>query len=1007
MKKKEIIVGLLLLTMPLTSGIAYCSDDGSHLKVEPVGVFEEPKNISEEPVLVGDNVYAKIEIVDGHKKITVSGPEEGYGRLNKRKYLEFLASNLGNVVIKEEYLYLESKFGMYWGIMSSEDTIEFTRNIKFPADSSHLFRDIKAEITLGDEIDVSEVTNMVGMFCRVAKAHVDFSKWNTSNVENMACLFDGASELNPDVSKWDTSNVKNMSSMFASTKVANPDVSNWDTSNVENMSFIFHGAEAANPDVSNWDVSSVTNMRYMFCQAKKANPDVSNWNIKNVSNMSCIFEFAEVANPDVSKWDTSNVTDMSGMFAEMNANPDVSNWDTSNVKRMSHMFRCNKKANPDVSKWDTSNVGSMLEMFEKTEVANPDVSNWDTSKVECTKKMFKEAKVANPDVSRWDVSNVDDMSYMFYKASNASPDVSRWNLAPNPRSQSGKINMSNTFIDIKDGVLDLSNFDADKIELWYDTDHLAGAYGGHSLIADGDFLAKLWDGIAVYYGEYYLYDNEGGVQKFRDKKLENIKPFQKGKKYELRKSAKSEVEIARDLAKDKIKEAAKQKINEIKKTEGVKDDSIKDAIKEVLDIEDQALETLDGRDNIDDINKAKDDGIKKIENSGLDLEREKAKAAIEEAAKAKSEKIDKVKATEGDTNKAKNLVNKAKTAAMEAIDAAGNVDDVKTAAETGKLNIKGIELPISALDKAKDAAKAAIEEAANAKSKAIDEVKATEGDTNKAKDLVNKAKTAAIAAIDAAGNVDAVKTAEKDGKEKIDAVKLPISALDKAKKAAKAEIEEAAKKKKNEINAIKGAIDTSINDSIKEVEEIAKAAKESIDNENEETKIEKAKNDGIEKINNVKNPTVPSSSITTNTSANDTIKIIPVEGYEIELGTQIKAEDLVKNKDEFPGGTKFVIKDMPNIVKPGAYKIIIASSEINGHISEAEAIVRVKSSTTLIAQQPESVEGHNKIEEQGNSDKKDNTSTNTGDQNQVPAMGVTLLGAGGLLAALKKRKKNN
>ncbi len=50
--------------------------------------------------------------------------------------------------------------------------------------------------------------------------------------------------FNPDVSNWDVSNVTNMSGMFAGTKSFNQDLSKWDVSNVIDMSGMFEGAES-------------------------------------------------------------------------------------------------------------------------------------------------------------------------------------------------------------------------------------------------------------------------------------------------------------------------------------------------------------------------------------------------------------------------------------------------------------------------------------------------------------------------------------------------------------------------------------------------------------------------------------------------------------------------------------------------------------------------------------------------------------------------------------------
>ena len=78
-----------------------------------------------------------------------------------------------------------------------------------------------------------------------------------SDVTNMSGMFDGASSFNQDIGKWDTSNVTNMRGMFAGASSFNQDIGKWDTSKVTEMSTMFDGADNFNQDISNWKVSNV------------------------------------------------------------------------------------------------------------------------------------------------------------------------------------------------------------------------------------------------------------------------------------------------------------------------------------------------------------------------------------------------------------------------------------------------------------------------------------------------------------------------------------------------------------------------------------------------------------------------------------------------------------------------------------------------------------------------------------------------------------------------------
>jgi surface protein len=172
--------------------------------------------------------------------------------------------------------------------------------------------------TATDIPNLSNVTDMNGMFRDASSANPDTSNWDVSNVADMRTMFYNASSANPDTSNWDVSNVTDMFAMFLDASSANPDTSNWDVSNVTSMHYMIYNASSANPDTSNWDVSSVTNMNRMFFNASSANPDISNWDVSSVTNMNRMFFNASSVNPDTSNWDVSRVTKMDNIFENSN-----------------------------------------------------------------------------------------------------------------------------------------------------------------------------------------------------------------------------------------------------------------------------------------------------------------------------------------------------------------------------------------------------------------------------------------------------------------------------------------------------------------------------------------------------------------------------------------------------------------------------------------------------------------------------------------------------------------
>ena len=275
--------------------------------------------------------------------------------------------------------------------------------------------------------DVSSVTDMSYMFQDANRAAPDVSEWVVSSVEDMTFMFRGATAAEPDVRDWNVSNVTSMRGMFFDATMANPDVSQWVVSSVADMTYMFRGATSADPNVSNWDVSSVTSMQEMFFDATTANPNVSTWVVSSVTSMQSMFRGATSADPDVDEWVVSSVTNMEGMFFDATtANPDVSQWVVSSVEDMAYMFRGATSAEPDVSNWNVSNVTSMRGMFFDATMANPDVSQWVVSSVEDMAYMFRGATSADPNVSNWDVSSVTSMQEMFFDATTANPNVSTW-----------------------------------------------------------------------------------------------------------------------------------------------------------------------------------------------------------------------------------------------------------------------------------------------------------------------------------------------------------------------------------------------------------------------------------------------------------------------------------------------------------------------------------------------------------------------------------------------------
>ena len=94
----------------------------------------------------------------------------------------------------------------------------------------------------------------------------DVTKVITTNVTDMSKMFYD-SQFNGGISNWDVSNVTNMEGMFIANKIFNQDIGSWDVGNVTNMFEMFWWAKSFNQDISVWDVSNITECEYFSLDA--------------------------------------------------------------------------------------------------------------------------------------------------------------------------------------------------------------------------------------------------------------------------------------------------------------------------------------------------------------------------------------------------------------------------------------------------------------------------------------------------------------------------------------------------------------------------------------------------------------------------------------------------------------------------------------------------------------------------------------------------------------------
>ena len=258
----------------------------------------------------------------------------------------------------------------------------------------------------------------------------DINDWDVSQITDMSGLFYGRNTFNEDISGWSTGNARDMYRMFMHAIKFNQDIGNWSTGNVEDMSYMFSFAADFNQGIGGWSTHNVTGMSHMFMHASKFNQDIGNWSTGNVEDMSYMFSFAKDFNKGIGNWETGNVEDMSSMFYyATDFNQDIGNWETGNIRDMSYMFYSAYDFDQDIGGWNTSSVEDMQFMFYYTSYFNQNIGNWSTDNVLDMKQMFRSATDFNQDIGGWNTSRVENMKQMFHGATAFKQDISQWNVS--------------------------------------------------------------------------------------------------------------------------------------------------------------------------------------------------------------------------------------------------------------------------------------------------------------------------------------------------------------------------------------------------------------------------------------------------------------------------------------------------------------------------------------------------------------------------------------------------
>ena len=98
--------------------------------------------------------------------------------------------------------------------------------------------------------------------------------------------------FNQNISSWDVSNVTDMGGMFCNAQSFNQPIGNWDVSNVTRMNSMFGDADAFNQLIGDWDVYVVvTEYEWHQCFLYRyviSTKILSNWDVSNVDEYELI-----------------------------------------------------------------------------------------------------------------------------------------------------------------------------------------------------------------------------------------------------------------------------------------------------------------------------------------------------------------------------------------------------------------------------------------------------------------------------------------------------------------------------------------------------------------------------------------------------------------------------------------------------------------------------------------------------------------------------------------------
>ncbi|QTQ39216.1 DUF1542 domain-containing protein [Lactobacillus taiwanensis] len=319
-------------------------------------------------------------------------------------------------------------------------------------------------------------------------------------------------------------------------------------------------------------------------------------------------------------------------------------------------------------------------------------------------------------------------------------------------------------------------------------------------------------------------------------------------------------------------------------------DEEKQAAKDQIDSDaKKAQEAIDNATTDDEVNTA-------VDNGKLAIDKDVANAAIDNAVSGKKNEISKSLLTDEEKAALNDEVDEKAQAAKDAINNVTTPEAVSTAQENGIKKINDTEVPTESA--AKEAAKKAVAEAADAKNNAIDSSNLTAEEKAALKQEVTEAQNAADRAIDAATTNTAVTEAQDKGVKAIDNVTVPTESA--AKEAAKKAVAEAADAKNNAIDSSNLTAEEKA--ALKqEVAEAQNAANTAIDNATTNAGVTEAEDNGVKTINGIE---VPTKSTTKEQATSDLNTAVDEAKNAIDQDNNLTDEEKQTAKDQIDSDAK-------------------------------------------------------------------------------------------------------